>query len=93
MATLPQMERALVNAHNAGDIEAARVLAAAIQRARQDIGAQIPGTQVAEATSQPPEPGIGQQLLGAAETGLTLATGAVGGVLGTIQGTGGRQER
>lgn len=88
MATLPQMERALVNAHNAGDIEAARVLAAAIQRARQDIGAQIPGTQVAEATAQPPEPGIGQQLLGAAETGLTLATGAVGGVLGTIQGAG-----
>jgi hypothetical protein len=35
----------------------------------------------------PQEPGIGQQLIGAGETALTLGTGAVGGTLGTLAGT------
>lgn len=35
----------------------------------------------------PQEPGIGQQIIGAGETALTLGTGAVGGTLGTLAGT------
>lgn len=35
----------------------------------------------------PQEPGIGQQIVGAGETALTLGTGAVGGTLGTLAGT------
>ena len=87
MATLQQMERALVNAHNAGDIEAARVLAAAIQRARQDVGSQIPGAQVPEAMETPAEPSIGQRIVGAGETALSALTGAVGAPIGLIGGT------
>lgn len=36
----------------------------------------------------PQEPGIGEQLVGAGETLLTLGTGAVGGTIGMIGGTG-----
>jgi hypothetical protein len=35
----------------------------------------------------PQEPSLGQQLVGAGETALTLGTGAVGGTLGTLAGT------
>jgi hypothetical protein len=35
----------------------------------------------------PREPGIGQQLIGAGETALTLGTAATGGTLGTLAGT------
>jgi hypothetical protein len=35
----------------------------------------------------PQEPGIGQQLIGAGETALTLGTAATGGTLGTLAGT------
>lgn len=35
----------------------------------------------------PQEPSIGQQIVGAGETALTLGTGAVGGTLGTLAGT------
>ena len=34
-----------------------------------------------------PEPTIGEQLIGAGETALTLATGATGGLVGTVGGT------
>jgi hypothetical protein len=36
----------------------------------------------------PQEPSLGQQIVGAGETALALGTGAVGGTLGTIAGTG-----
>ena len=88
MATLPDMERALQNAHNAGDIEAARVLAAAIARARTSAVNLIPGMPVAEATPTPPEPSLGQQIVGAAETALALGTGATTGAVGFVGGTG-----
>lgn len=55
MATLQQIETALVNAHNAGDVDAARTLARAIKSARQQP--QEP---------QPPQvedPGFGQAAL------------------------------
>lgn len=106
MATMQEMERALVNAYNAGDIEATRALATAISQARQQQGggsvdaaaqayeqsraterAAQERARVGVAPPQPP-PSLGQQLVGAAETGLALATGATGGAVGFIGGTG-----
>lgn len=42
---------------------------------------------------QPRQPGIGERLIGMGEAGLTLATGATGGALGTLTGTGGQLAR
>lgn len=44
--------------------------------------------QAAQPQAPAPEPTIGQQLVGAGETGLSLLTAATGGTLGTIAGTG-----
>lgn len=86
MATLQELERALVNADRAGDTDAARKLAAVIARARQDIVNQIPDTIVAETMPQFVEPIVGEKIVGAGETALTLATGATGGTIGMIGG-------
>jgi hypothetical protein len=88
MATLQQLETALRNADKAGDMDAARRLAQAVIQARGDAANQIPGSQIPATLQQAPEPGIGQQLVGAGETALALGTGAVGGTLGTIAGAG-----
>jgi hypothetical protein len=88
MATLQQLETALRNADKAGDMDAARKLAQAVIQARGDTANQIPGSQIPATLQQEPEPGIGQQLVGAGETALALGTGAVGGTIGTIAGTG-----
>jgi hypothetical protein len=87
MATLQELERALVNADRAGDADAARKLAAVITRARQDTVNQIPDTQVAETMPKYVEPTVGEKIVGAGETALTLATGATGGTVGMIGGT------
>ena len=87
MATLQQLETALVNADKAGDQDAARQLAAVIQRARQDPANQIPDSDVQETIQRPVEPTIGEQVVGAGETALALGTGATGGSLGMIGGT------
>lgn len=87
MATLQELERALVNADRAGDTDAARKLAAVIFRARQDVVNQIPDTTVAETMPQYVEPTVGEKIVGAGETALTLATGATGGTVGMIGGT------
>lgn len=87
MATLQELERALVNADRAGDTDAARKLAAVISRARQDVANQIPDTTVAETMPQYVEPTVGEKIVGAGETALTLATGATGGTVGMIGGT------
>lgn len=87
MATLQELERALVNADRAGDTDAARKLAAVISRARQDVVNQIPDTTVAETMPQYVEPTVGEKIVGAGETALTLATGATGGTVGMIGGT------
>ncbi len=86
MATLAQLENALVNSDKAGDMDAARKLAAVIARARKDASNQIPDTPVQETVQTAPEPSIGDQLVGAGETALTLATGATGGTVGMIGG-------
>jgi len=87
MATLQELERALVNADRSGDTDAARKLAAVISRARQDVVNQIPDTTVAETMPQYVEPTVGEKIVGAGETALTLATGATGGTVGMIGGT------
>ena len=86
MATLQQLETALVNADKAGDQDAARQLAAVIQRARQDQSNQIPGAEVQESIQRPAETTLGQDIAGAGETALALGTGATTGTLGMIGG-------
>lgn len=87
MATLQQLETALVNADKAGDQDAARQLAAVIQRARQDQSNQIPGNDVQETIQRPAETTIGQDIAGAGEAALALGTGATSGTIGMIGGT------
>jgi hypothetical protein len=87
MATLQQLETALVNADAAGDQDAARQLAAVIQRARQDPANQIPDSDVQETIQRPAETTIGQDIVGAGETALALGSGATGGAVGMIGGT------
>ena len=86
MATIQELEQALIRADAAGDMDAARKLAAAVKQARQDPVNQIPGSQVPGTTAQPPEPSMGQQVLGAGEAALTMATGATTGAAGMIGG-------
>ena len=87
MATLQQLERALINADKAGDTDAARKLAAVITRARQDVSLQIPDAQVPETVPAPVQPSIGEQLIGTGEAALAAGTGAIGGTVGMIGGT------
>lgn len=87
MATIQELERALINADAAGDVAAARDLAAAITTFRATTAGQIPGEQVVPAVIQPPEPTFAERAVGAGEAALTLGTGAVGGTLGMVGGT------
>lgn len=87
MATIQELEQALINADAAGDVAAARDLAAAITSFRATTAGQIPGEQVVPAVSQPAEPTLAERAVGAGEAALTLGTGAVGGTLGMVGGT------
>lgn len=87
MATLQELELALVNADRAGDLDAARRLAAVLVKARQDVRNQIPESTVPGTTPEYVEPTVGEKTVGAGETALTLATGATGGTVGMIGGT------
>jgi len=87
MATIRELEQALINADAAGDVAAARDLAAAITSFRATTAGQIPGEQVVPAVSQPMEPTLAERAVGAGEAALTLGTGAVGGTLGMVGGT------
>lgn len=87
MATLAQLEQALIRADAAGDMDAARKLAAAIKEARQDPVNQIPDMVVPGTQAAPADPSLVQKGLGLLETGATLATGATTGTLGAIGGT------
>ena len=87
MATLRELELALVNADRAGDLDAARRLAAVLVKARQDVKNQIPDSTVPGTTPEYVEPTIGEKTVGAGETALTLATGVTGGTVGMIGGT------
>lgn len=87
MATLQELEQALVNADKAGDLDAARRLAAVLVKARQDTTNQIPDTVVPGTTPEYVEPSVGEKIVGAGEAALTIGTGAVGGTAGLIGGT------
>jgi hypothetical protein len=76
MATLKELEVALINADKAGDTDAARKLAAVISRARKDPSNLIPGTPVI--WEEKPEQTISEKLIGAGEAGAALATGLIG---------------
>lgn len=98
MATLPQLETALVNAHNAGDADAARRLAKVINQERErrkadpniELLEQIPDmglTEVPGTVVRLPEPTLMEKVKGGGEAALTTVTGATGGTLGMIGGT------
>jgi len=101
MATLQEMERALIGADKAGDTDAARRLAAAITQERGRMEADptsaldvIPGVggemqipELRQQQQQPEEQGFGDQIIGAGEAALTTATGATSGTVGMIGNT------
>lgn len=87
MATLQELEQALVNADKAGDLDAARRLAAVLVQARQDVKNQIPDSTVPGTTPEYVEPSPGEKIVGTGEAALTIGTGAVGGTAGLIGGT------
>jgi hypothetical protein len=87
MATLQELEQALVAADKAGASNDARILAAAIIEARKSRANEIPGVQVPGTIPQAPAPGIMDKAVGAGETALTVTTGATGGTLGALGGT------
>tara|TARA_R110000744_G_C19371646_1_gene562796 strand:- start:27023 stop:28978 length:1956 start_codon:yes stop_codon:yes gene_type:complete len=89
MPTFRQIKDALIKADAAGDMESARKLAPLVAKYREgDSG--IPGwedNEIVELRVQPPETSIGDEIIGAGETALTLGTGATGGALGMMGGT------
>jgi hypothetical protein len=86
MATIQELETALVNADKAGDTNAARKLAAVLIQARQDNANLIPGVQVPQTMPAAPDPTIGDQIQGAGEAALNVATGMTGGAVGMAGG-------
>lgn len=86
MATLQELERALVNAHNAGDVDAARKLAVVVSAARKDSANLIPGVQATGYTEPKPESTLGEKVVGAGEAALSAITGAVSGTVGMTGG-------
>lgn len=86
MATLQELERALVNAHNAGDADAARKLAVVIKSARENAASRIPDAQIPGTEAASPETSLGEKIVGAGEAGLAAITGATGGALGMAGG-------
>lgn len=87
MATLRELETALVNAHNAGDTDAARKLAAVIGRARKDPTNSFPDTPVVETIAPEPTQTIGDKIIGTGEAALSTVTGLTGGAVGMVGGT------
>ncbi len=87
MATMQQLETALINADKAGDQDAARQIAAVLGRARQDVANQIPGSDVQETIQRPAEPTLGEQIIGAGDAALSSVPMAVAGGVGMIGGT------
>lgn len=89
MATIQDLESALVGAHKAGDTDAARKIAAVLVQARSGSasllipGAQVPGTRSAEAA---PDPTLGQQIIGVGEAAANAVTGMTGGAVGMAGG-------
>jgi hypothetical protein len=90
MATLQELERALVNAHKAGDSDAARKLAVVLKRAREDRSLMIPGAETSPVpgTVATREPSIGERVVGAGEAAASLISGAVAAPVAAVGGLG-----
>lgn len=100
MATLQELETALVNAHKAGDVNAARTLAAAVNKERerrvstpegssQSLIEQIPdgqNFQVPGTVPEKQEPSMSDEVVGLGEAGLTMLTGGTAGMVGMVGG-------
>jgi len=86
MATIAQLETALRNADKAGDMDAARKLAAVIISARTESANQIPDAQIPATLQTDQQPRIGEKLIGAYETIGAMGTGATTGALGMVGG-------
>jgi hypothetical protein len=88
MATLQQLETALVNADRAGDADAARRLAAAVKAARADSASQIPGAaaDMGAAVTPPAGPSLVDRAIGAGEAGLTAITAPIAYLNGLAAG-------
>lgn len=86
MATVQQLEQALIAADAAGNTADAQALSDAIREAYKDTANLIPDAQIPFTQRQRPEPTLGEQATGVGETALTLATGATGGAVGYIAG-------
>ena len=87
MATLQELERALFIADKKGDMDDARRLAFAIAEARKDVSNQIPGNPTLNTVPKAPEHSIGEKIVGAADTALTVGTAGTLGLAGQIGGT------
>lgn len=93
MASLDTVKKMFVNAHKAGDFDAARKLAAMIRREEERQAADpleaIPGVGTGEVPGTiptQPAPTLGDKIAGVGEAALTLGTGATTGLLGHIEG-------
>lgn len=84
--TLDQLKLALYNADKAGDMDAARKLAAVISRNIDNPVNHIPGTPIDETVIKEPEPTLDQKIVGAGEAALSTVTGATTGQLGYLGG-------
>lgn len=102
MATLEELQTALMRAHQAGDADSARKLAKVVrdeetrvQQERAEFAAFPPDEsmpdyeppQVAGTVPKEPEPTVGERVVGAGEAALTTGTGATTGTLGMLGGT------
>lgn len=90
MADIEQLKEALVKAHQAGDTKAAQIFAEDIKKLQAedqfDYSGEIPRLK-SEIPTPEEEPTIGEKVVGAAETGATVATGVTTGAIGSIYGT------
>lgn len=92
MATLAQLEKALINADKAGDMDAARRLAVIVKSERERTApfAGIPGYgefgEVAGTTPREPPTSLGDKILGAGESVLSTASAIPAGIVGPLVG-------
>lgn len=92
MATIPELEAALINADKAGDSSGAKILASEIIKMREATpSAQTPqlptdDLPTGELPPEQPSPTMGERVVGAGEAALAIGTGATSGALGYIGG-------
>lgn len=84
MATIGQLEQALVAADKAGDTDSARKLAAIIGKV--DRKKLIPDQDVDGTVAMKPETTLAQDVVGTGEAALTVGTGATTGMAGMVGG-------